>query len=247
MKLCIKLTTLAVLASIIGTQCVSLNTAFAQENIKVLPPVPEIGEVTQLDNYNNSFSNAPLKGRVTTVPSGTVLTVNTNSTLTSGGNQVGDIFTATLVNPINLEGNIAIPEGSELIGQVTYVENAGRVGKNAVMQVKFTSIKLPNDQKIPITAKISTTDKSGMLKGGSLKRQLATTVATGAVSTGTGALAGLGIGSLMGSAGGGALFGTTVGGVFGLGYLFARKGKDVILPAGTGMNVTLEQPVTIGR
>ena len=233
-----KAISLAMLFTVLATNIAVLQPACAQE-YKILPPIA--------DQSIKDISNiTPLKGQVATVPANSAFMITTNSSISSSSNQVGEIIIATVDNPISLNGNVIIPQGSEVIGQITYIENSGRIGKNAAMDVKFTTLKLTNGQKLPMSAKIITFDKSGTLKGGSLKKQIVTSVATGAVSTAGGTLAGLTVGSLMGAPGGGAVFGLTAGGIFSLGYIFARKGKEVNLPSGTKLNLQLEQPIILG-
>lgn len=246
-----KLMAFAMLLSVAGT-----NIALAQpapvDNYTVLPPLGEFEQKTVPASYNaepNYTYNQgfPLQGKVSVVPLGTSFQVVTATTVSSAASQVGEMFTATIAEPVNVGGQEVIPAGSQVIGQVTYVEPAGRVGKNAKMDVRFTSIKLPNGAKVPITAKVVTVDKTGTLKGGSLKNQIVKAAATGAVATGAGTLTGLSLGAITGGIGGGAVVGTAAGGLFGLGYVFSRKGKEVTIPAGQKMSIVLEQPVTVGR
>lgn len=240
-----------------GTQLVLIQPGFTQE-YKLVPPAGQgfpglnpnypQGVLPVIDaNGGANYKSAPLKGQISTVPAGTVFEVITNSTLGTSTSQVGDIFTATITKPVMAGGGVIIPEGSEAIGQVTYLESAGRAGKNGSMEIRFTNIKTPYGNKIPISGRIITTDKSGVLRGGSIKKQIVTSVATGTVITGGGTLAGLTLGSLMGAPGGGAVFGTAAGGLFGLGYIVARKGKEVVVPSDTTMNVVLDQPLTVGK
>ena len=205
-------------------------------NVETLPTIP----APYIDNT--------LKGSVSTVPSGTEFVVTVNSTLNSLSSPVGETFTANLLSPISLNGNVLIPEGSEVIGQVTYVVNSGRVGKNGEMEVRFTNIRIPNGQQYAISGKLSTVDKSGVLKGGSIKKQIASAIATPAVTTGAGALAGLSLGAIIGhAAAAGAVFGTAFGGLIGIGYVAAKKGKDVVIPSGCKMTVLLDAPLTVNK
>lgn len=196
---------------------------------------------------NYSYSNEPLKGTISTVPVGTAFQVITNTNINTQRNRVGEIFTTTLNHPISVDGKIIVPAGTEVIGQITYIEEAGRVGKNARMEIKFTSIKPPYSSRIPITGKVLTQDNTGVLKGGSLKNQLVKHVKTGAMTTAGGTIVGTGIGALAGSAGTGAAVGAASGGILSLGWIFWRKGKEVRMPAGTKMVVVLEQPFDVGK
>jgi hypothetical protein len=230
--------TLTILGSLI-------QPAFADEEIMVLPPVND--GMNQNQNYSPSYKSPVLKGTVTTVPVGTSFEIITNSEINTKRNHVGELFTATLNQPISVGSDIVIPAGSEVYGQITYSEDAGRVGRNAIMEIKFTSVKPPYGHKIPMMGKIITKDNTGVLRGGSLKQQLVKNVSSVAVTTVGGLAVGAGIGAIAGEAGVGTAIGSTVGGVFGLGYIVMRKGSEVNLPMGTKMIVTLEQPLTVGQ
>lgn len=220
----------------------------AAEEIMVFPPVGD--GTNQNQNYSpyaNSNKTPFLTGTVTTVPVGTSFEIITNAEINTKKNHVGEVFTATLNQPISVGSDIVIPAGSEVFGQITYSEDAGRVGRNAIMEIKFTSVKPPYGNKIPMMGKIVTKDNSGVLKGGSIKQQLIKNVSSIAVTTTGGLAAGLGIGALASEAGAGAVIGTVTGGVLGVGYVILRKGREVNLPLGTKMIVTLEQPLTVGQ
>jgi hypothetical protein len=240
-----KITSTFLLATIISSNTAFIAQAFAEE-YKVLPPVSSLENINNQQKFNTSSA---LQGSVSTVPTGTYFPVVMTSSLNSATSQMGEVFTAYTNAPISINGNTIVPENSQLVGQITYVDPAGRIGKYGIMDVRFTSVILPNGQKMPIYGKLMTSDKNvtGRLKGGSLKRQLATGVGSTVIGLGGGTLAGLTTGSLMGSAGGGAVFGLTTGGIASLVYIFARKGKDVTLPSGTKLNVMLEQPINVGK
>lgn len=240
-----KFTSLFLTLSVLGNIALP---ALAADEIMVLPPVGD--GMNQNQNYSsssNSYKSPVLKGTVTTVPVGTTFEIITNAEITTKKNHVGEIFTATLNQPISMGSDIVIPAGSEVFGQVTYSEDAGRVGRNANMEIKFTSIKPPYGHKIPMMGKIVTKDNSGVLKGGSIKQQLVKNVSTVAVTTTGGLGLGLGIGAIAEHAGVGAAVGSIAGGVVGLGYIIVRKGREVILPLGTKMVISLEQPLTVGQ
>lgn len=238
------------IASILLTLSVLGNIAlpaFADQEIMVLPPVDNQTGVNQGSIYMDNSRQSVLKGSVYTVPVGTSFEIITNAEVSTKKNHVGEIFSATLNQPVAVGGDVIIPAGSEIFGQVTYNEDAGRVGKNALMEIKFTGIKPPYGNKIPMLGKIVTKDGTGVLRGGTLKSQLVKNVSSVAVTTAGGLGAGLAIGAIAGETGVGAAVGSSLGGIFGLGYIVVRKGKEVTLPIGTKMVVTLEQPLTVGQ
>lgn len=220
--------------------------AFADEEIMVLPPVNDDGTQSQ-NYYSNNYKSPVLKGTVTTVPVGTSFEIITNSEINTKKSHVGQLFTATLNQPISVGTDIVIPAGSEVFGQVTYSEDAGRVGRNALMEIKFTSVKPPYGNKIPMIGKILTKDNTGLLRGGSVKQQLVKNASSVAVTTTGGLAVGTGIGAIASEAGVGAAVGAVTGGVIGLGYIIVRKGREVNIPMGTKMTVMLEQPLTVGQ
>lgn len=191
----------------------------------------------------------PLQARIATAPRGTTFEVKINSTINSMSSRVGDTFSAEIAEPLVIDSKTLIPAGSELIGQVTFVESAGRIGKNALMDIRFTSIRLPDGERMPINAKITTTDASGVLKGGKKSNIVLRTAKTTVGTTAVGAIGGVGTGAILGGVGVGsaAIMGTAIGGIAGLGYALYHKGKDIVLPSGTQLGVTLEQPLTVSN
>ncbi|MDD3012167.1 MAG: hypothetical protein PHC34_00500 [Candidatus Gastranaerophilales bacterium] len=253
MKFYNKLVAGVVLTSFIGIQMPFIQSACAQE-YKITPPptidqssqvtLPDITNLPKIDvNPNYSFNSNPQSAVY--VHAGTIMKIILNTSVSSANAHSGDIFTATLTDPVISSNKIVFPEGSEVIGQITYLEKAGRVGKNAVMSVKLIGIKPPRGQKVPMLAKIQTLDNSGTLKGNNFRKQIVKDAATVAVgSTGAG-IAGLGLFSLIGEAGAGFVGCFATGGVLVVGYVLMRKGKNVELPGGSKLNVVLEQPLTV--
>ena len=197
----------------------------------------------------NQDSMQPLQARIATAPRGTTFEVKTNSTINSMSSKVGDTFSAEIAEALIIDNKTLIPAGSELIGQVTFVESAGRIGKNALMDIRFTSIRLPDGERMPINAKITTTDASGVLKGGKKSNIILKAAGTTVGSTAVGAVAGTSAGAILDgvTVGSAAIMGTAIGGIAGLGYAIYHKGKDIVLPSGTQLGVTLEQPLTVSN
>jgi hypothetical protein len=252
LKICNKISAVAVLISYLGLQMPFAQMTFAQEYSVTPPPsidqsncvtLPDITNLPQID-VNPDYSTNSNQG-TKFVHAGSILKIILTNSVNSANVQVGDVFTATLTDPVISDNKIVFPQGSEVTGQVTYLEKNGRVGKNAVMDVKFVSVKPPKGQKVPMLGKILTLDNSGTLKGNNFKKQIVKDAATVAVgSTGAG-LAGLGLFSLVGAAGAGFVACLATGGVVTTGYVFMRKGKNVELPSGSKLNVVLEQPITV--
>jgi hypothetical protein len=225
-------------------------TALANGSIVNLPPLREEYGNQANDFYNgsgvlNNKEGVSLRGRVSTIPKGTMLMIKLDQPVSSFSNRVGDQISATLENDIFVNDSIAIPAGSQVQGQVANVQEAGHMGKHGTVDIRFNAIKTPDNQLVPIRAHVVTTDQSGILKGDTYKKDVLKGVAIAAGGTGVGTLMGLSAGALIGSAGAGALFGLSAGALGGMGYALMRKGKNVIVPTGSRMSIIVDQPVNV--
>lgn len=196
------------------------------------------------NNYNDNFA---LRGRVVSIPQGTVLMIRLDQPITSYGTNIGDPISATLENDVFIQDAVAIPAGSQVLGQVAQVTDARRLGLHGTVDVRFNTVKLPSGRTIPIRAHIVTTDETGLLKGDTYTKDIAKGVGIAAGGTGVGTLMGTAAGSLLGSVGTGAMFGLGVGALGGMGYALARKGKDVVIPASSRMSLIIDSPVQIAH
>lgn len=204
-----------------------------------------------LSNYGNDYYNGSstttIQGRLVSIPKGTMLAIHTDQPITSFAAHMGDPVNATLENDVYVNDAVAIPAGSQVLGQVSSVNGAGHLGKHGVLEVRFDSVKLPDGRVVPINAHIVTKDQSGVLKGDTYAMDIAKGVGIAAGSTAAGTLMGTAAGGLLGSVGTGAVFGLGVGALGGMGYAMARKGKEVIVPAGARMSVVIDSPVTVNN
>jgi len=207
-----------------------------------------------LPSYGNSYyapsndtQTPTLSGHITSIPKGTMLAIQTDQAISSYSAHIGDPVNATLENDLYLNDSLAVPAGSQIQGQVVNVSNATMMGKHGSIDVRFDNIKLQDGRVIPINAHIVTKDKTGVLKGDTYLVDVAKGVGIAAGTTGVGVLAGTAAGSLLGSVGTGALFGLGVGALGGMGYAMARKGKDVIVPAGSRMSLMIDTPVAMNN
>jgi hypothetical protein len=165
--------------------------------------------------------------------------------ISSFTSKVGDPISATLESDVYIQDRLLVPQGSEVTGQVIDASPSGRMGKHGEIDIKFVSVKTPDGVVIPIHAHILTADETGMLKGGTYKRDIARGLGYSALGTGTGAILGTATGGLLGAAGAGAVFGTAVGGIAGVTYALTRQGKDVVIPSGSRLSIIVDQPMSV--
>ena len=254
MKKIYQATSLAIVASMILTQAVLAQTTSELPVIQHVTPAsgsyfPASTQTMQTTPFifPSAMAPAPLKGQVSIIPSGTTFNVKVNDEISTKTAKLGQIFAVNIDAPVVINGKELIQAGSEAIGQVTYVKPAARMANDAELEIKFTKVKLSNGQTVPMMGKIATVDKTGILKGGNVKNQLIRGTRLTTTGVAGGALAGVTIGAMASHATTGAIVGTAVGGVAGVGWFLGKKGKEIVLSSGTDVVVTLEQPLTVGQ
>jgi hypothetical protein len=163
--------------------------------------------------------------------------------LSTKTSKAGDRFSATVVDSVRgSNGNVAIPAGTRLQGEVTDAaqgkvkpkptETATATATSALkekgkLSVRFRDAILPNGQTVVLNTSLVSINSTGAnaLKqsGGSKDVVVATS---------------------SGSAFGGPLHGFAIGTMAGGGYILAIRSKDVDLPAQTGMVIRFDPQPT---
>jgi hypothetical protein len=188
---------------------------------------------TDSQNAANQAANAPAPAPPPiVVPEGTRIEVVLDQSLSSKTSSVGQSFSATVVDPIVVDGQEVISKGAHARGVVTSAKAAGRFKGASELGLALRSIEV-NGQRYEIRAATPELSKKG--KG---KR-------TGAL-VGGGAGGGALIGGLAGG-GKGALIGGLVGAGAGAGGAAFTGNRDVQLPAETGLTFRLVKPLEIQR
>lgn len=187
----------------------------------------------------------PLQGRVVVVPAGTAIPATATMELSSESLTLGQGVCIALSNNFYYNNTLVAPLGSSVNGTVIQVKKAGHAGINGQLMVKFTNIVTPYGQMIPISGKIQTDDGTGLIKGGTKMdstKDYAKDIGAGAA---IGAVGGLIMGPLSGGkVGKGAAYGTAVGAGAGLVKSLWDRGIPATVPAGTVVNIILDQQVT---
>lgn len=185
--------------------------------------------------------------RDTTIPMMLMNTINTKSAF------VGQAIYCESIYPITVGNRIIIPKGSSVRGTVTEVIRPGRVKGRAELGLRFDELILPNGTTRHLRATLagfgSTGDekfkpKEGQVEGGGSKGKDAETIARTTIP-------GAEIGTIVGAAKGAPLeglgIGSAAGAATGLIWILASRGKDVVLPYGTNLELQLTQPVNFDR
>jgi hypothetical protein len=170
--------------------------------------------------------------RTVAIPEGTTITVYPTEPISTATNKAGDTFTATLADPIVINGETIAARGTTVKGRVIEAEGSGRVKGKANIQLALTSI-VAGGKSYPVAtrpflqeAESSKGRDAGLIGG----------------AAGVGAA----IGALTGGKSGAAK-GAAIGGAAGTGAVLATKGKEVEFGPETKMTFALEKAAELPR
>ncbi len=174
---------------------------------------------------------SPRVAHVVTIPAGTLIPVRLSETLSSDRNRPGDTFSATLAQPLVVDGFEIAQLGAHAQGKVIEAQKAGRVKGLAALEIQLTLFYTEDGQDIAIETQPFT-------------KQGPTSHREDAEKIGGGAVIGAIIGAVAGG-GKGAAIGAGAGGAAGGGVAVATRGKPADLPVETRISFRLQAPVTL--
>jgi hypothetical protein len=168
-----------------------------------------------------------------TLPADLALRIRLDDTLTSADSQVGDPFSATVVD----QGKY---RDARVYGHISSITTSGRVKGNTTIMLRFDRLVMPDGRRAPIHAELvelydapsgDKVDVEGAIESGGRGR-------TSAVHTAIGAGAGALLGGIFGG-GKGAGIGSIVGGAGGLGTTAFHGRQKVSLNSGLEMLIRI--------
>ena len=171
------------------------------------------------------------KANTVTIPVGTMLRVRLNETLSTERNRPGDTFTATLDQPLVIDGFVLAERGARAQGRIVEADRSGRVRGVAMMQVELTQIATSDGQKVRINT-------------GYYEKKAESEKKKDAAKVGIGAALGAAIGAIAGG-GKGAGIGAGVGGAAGAGDVLLTRGKPVEMKVETPLSFRLSEAVIL--
>ncbi len=172
----------------------------------------------------------PLPVKMITIESGTSLSVRLTEPIDTSRNHQGDMFNATLDSPVYSDGQVAIPAGASVQGQIVEIQDSGHFTGRAQLGLELTSVAVNGRRYQLQTSKYT---KEGSSQG-----------TRTAKSVGTGAALGALIGAIAGG-GKGAAIGAGVGAAGGGGVQAARGTQPVRLGSEARLNFRLESPLSV--
>mgnify|MGYP007070198557 CR=1 FL=1 len=115
-----------------------------------LNPNAKLAETMQkrtADGY--ILDNVRVQGSIGVIPAGAILPIQLESVVGSQISNVSDIYTAKLPkNIVTREKYLLVSQGSDLKGQVKYVQRAKLFKKNGEVIIKNELLVTPNDQAV---------------------------------------------------------------------------------------------------
>ncbi len=210
------------------------SAVFAQQQPQNAPPAPAAQEATVPYGQTVQDNLPPLPNAVPptlTIPAGTFVTVRLMGSLSSDVNQQGDGFSATLEQPVVVDGWVVARRGQIAVGRIVEVQKAGRVKGVSNLGVALSDLLLVDGRQVPVFSQLVQTS-AGTSKGRD--------AAGIAAATGTGAAIG---GAVDGGSGAG--IGAAAGAAAGIAGVLLTPGKPTVLPPETLLTFRLQEPIVI--
>ena len=199
---------------------------------------PGSGAAAPAPGATPSLANRPASGAkpgattaaASSVPAGSHIVIRLGETITSKKNNAGDSFSGTVAEPVSVNGQVVIPQGSSATGTVADAKPLGKFKGGAVLRIVLNSVSV-NGKNYNVETEAITRSLKG--KG---KRS--------AVAIGGGAGLGALIGGLAGG-GKGAAIGAAAGAGAGTAGAAFTGNKDIVLPAESAVSFKLLQPLEV--
>ena len=178
------------------------------------------------------------------VPSGTHIPLVLHNAISTKSARPGDPVYFETLYPIMIDGQVVIPAGSYVSGEVTESKRPGRVKGRGELAIKMTNMILPNAYQVNLNATPAgvgtgggeTSNSEGVIVGDSNKKDDAATVAKTTA-------AGAGIGGIAARSASGAGIGAAAGAAVGLAAILLTRGPEAELPRGSTVEAVINRPL----
>lgn len=177
-------------------------------------------------------AQAPAPPPPIVVPTGTDLRVSVDQTISSATARAGQTFSATLLSPVRVSGQLVIPSNARVHGRVVESRSSGRLSREALLVVTLDSVEIHRHFYRITTDSLERTGASHK------KRDIVAIGGGGAVGAIIGGIVGGGKGAAIGAAAG-AGAGTAGAAITGK--------KNVTLPVETTLIFRLTAPLRVAQ
>jgi hypothetical protein len=157
--------------------------------------------------------------------------VTLNQDLSTRTNQVGDVWSGTVQQPITDGRRVIIPAGARVIGEVTAVQHSKGSGQAAILKLSVDEISV-DGQTYAMAGSI--VEANPTTKGRTSTGEKVATIGGGA------ALGGI-IGRVIGGGAAGTVIGAAVGAAAGTAITMGTEDVDAVLAQGSEMTVQVEE------
>jgi hypothetical protein len=177
------------------------------------------------------------------LPTATVLRLKLTRSISTASAKAGEQFTATLSQPVEIDGRTIVPSGTIVNCRVEHAHGARRFAGKPSISIKARSVRMANGEELRFTASVVDTgnprkldvDQEGSVRGVSANPM-------DKVEMGTLAGVGLVAGAVIAGPEG-LLIGTAAGAVVAAGHIVVKH-RELTLPAGTELIFELDAPAT---
>jgi hypothetical protein len=202
-------------------------------------PAPESKKVEPIPGHPApGTETAPTAAAAAELPAGKSFSASTDAEIRSQKNKVGDEVTATVGADVkDASGRVVIPAGSQVTLKVTAIKESERKSDTTgTLTLDATAISIHGKSQ-PLNASIS-----------NVKTQLQgrKTNAGDIAKVGAGTAVGAVVGRVLGGSTKGAVIGGVIGGAVGAQRAVETKDRDVVVPQGTVVTLTLDQKLIAG-
>jgi hypothetical protein len=222
------------------------------------PPAYGAPQAYAPPSYGTGYgAPSPALNGISTAPQGLNIPLSLTTSISTQVAKNGDFVQATTSSNVPLSGYAYIPAGTTVTGQITDAEAGRRLSRSGALSITFNQLRLPSGATVPITGHLIGSigrykdvgqGEQDLYRGEGWGTKLGQLALRGGLGAGLGAGLGTAVGAIGGGghgAGMGAWSGAAIGGGIGGLDMLLRKGKDVLIPSGTAMQLQLDAPAQI--
>ncbi len=111
--------------------------------------------------------SAALAAAQVTVPDGTKIRVRLDQTISSGTADEGQVVELSVAEPIRIDNQVVIPEGSRVMGTVTEAHEKRHMGRASKLDFSIDRVRAADGQWIPLRYTINKKRRQSRGKHGS--------------------------------------------------------------------------------
>lgn len=209
----------------------------------VLAAEPLHGYIEENDEYKQ-MQEELFTGEIEHLDRKDVINMTVSQVLDSSYSIEGDEFFAQVTSDVYGDDGIIIPKGTVAHGKISETGGAGKMGKQAWIELSFDYLVTPDGREIPIDGKM-TTKLHPIVETSKIVAQDLGYTAAGGVVGGFLALNWLGLEAAILSQGYTLAGGAAIGSAVGLGMALIRKGKDVLIAPGDEIKVKINTKIPL--